>query len=89
MSSYQALTSSQGAVDIGPFPDLNTATVWALQEYGADLQNVQEAPYTITKDVSALDPAWILLGMLGFLLLASAENKKRKRKRGPNVSTRR
>jgi hypothetical protein len=89
MTSYQALTTTHGAVDIGAFPDINHARIWALQQYGADLQDVIEHPATITVDTFAMDPAWLVLGMAGLLLLAVMENKKRKRKRGGNVSTRR
>lgn len=82
MIGYQALTTSRGAIDIGAFEDINAARVWALQEFGADLQDVIEHPATITVNTFAMDPAWLVLGLAGFLLLAVLENKKRKRKRG-------
>lgn len=83
---YQALTTLHGSVDIGEFPDINTAQVWALQEYGGDLQEVLPIA-TITVNTRAMDPAWAVLGVAGLLLLAVAENKRRK-KRGRHVSTR-
>ena len=83
---YQALTTLHGSVDIGTFPDINSARVWALQEYGGDLQDVIPIA-SITVNTSAMDPAWLVLGVAGLLLLATAENKRRK-KRGRHVSTR-
>jgi hypothetical protein len=85
MNRYQALTTTHGTVDIGTFVDLNTAKTFALQQYGADLQDVLEIP-VITVNTSAFDPGWLLVALGGFLILALAENKKRKRKRGRHVS---
>lgn len=87
MTRYQALTTLHGSVDIGNFPDDSTARAWALQEYGGDLQDVIPLA-SITVDTYAMDPAWLVLGVAGLLLMAVAENKRRK-KRGRHVSTRR
>jgi hypothetical protein len=83
MNRYQALTTTHGPVDIGTFPDLNAAKVWALQQYGAELQDVLEIP-VITVNTSAFDPGWLVVALGAFLILALAE--KRKRKRGRHVS---
>jgi predicted outer membrane lipoprotein len=89
MKPYQALTTSRGAIDIGTYADINAARVWALQEYGADLQDVQEIS-TITVETSALDSGWVLAAALAVLVgMVLTEREKRKRKRGRHVSTRR
>lgn len=80
MRRYQALTSSRGPVDIGEYPDLNTARTFALQEYGADLQDVIDITGSIVVNTSAPDLGWLLVAAMGLAILALAENKKRKRR---------
>lgn len=79
MKRYQALTTSHGPIDIGEYPDVNTARIWALQEYGGDLQDVIEVP-SIVVNTTAPDLGWLLVAAMGLAVLALAENKKRKRR---------
>lgn len=80
MRRYQALTSSRGAVDIGQFPDLNAARIWALQEFGADVQDVIDITGSIVVNTTASDLGWLLVAAMGLAVLALAENKRRKRR---------
>jgi hypothetical protein len=87
MKTYQAVLTGGDTRDIGQFPSLNAAQVWALQEFGGNLADVREVTigdYQIVVNHAELDPAWYVLALAGLLLLL-AEKKRRKKKRGANV----
>lgn len=83
MTPYQVLLSdSPGYIDIGEFPDDQAARLYGVQTFGNRLIDVQPV-YAMETGTSTLDPAWLVLGMVVFMLWAASQ--KPKKKRGRNV----
>lgn len=64
------IKNSQESIDIGEFPNIEEARNWAIVRYGSDLDSVTPV---YTTEAKALDPAWILLGIV--LLIAFTKKK--------------
>ena len=70
---YQAVTESHGSFSIGPFDSEREALAWAKERYGPTTSVIPVR--TITSTVSAIDPLWLGLGILAFLILRGSPKR--------------